>query len=71
MTKPRATPYHCVLCLDEKGCGYHGILRFPNAETPTCDHHVVEGAVEANPHVDPLTIVNAYPVPMVPVAPRG
>jgi hypothetical protein len=37
--KPRNTPYHCTLCLTEKNCGYHGILRFPNAEVPTCDHH--------------------------------
>ncbi len=38
-TKPRNTPYHCTLCPTEDKCGYHGVLRFPNAEVPTCDHH--------------------------------
>jgi predicted small lipoprotein YifL len=56
--KPRATPYRCTLCLTEKGCGYHGILRFPNAEVPTCDHHIEKGD-----HKNPLEL----PVPMVPV----
>jgi len=56
--KPRNTPYHCVLCLDEPGCGYHGILRFVNAEVPTCDHHIVVGDPE-----NPLE----HPTPMVPV----
>lgn len=36
----RTTPYYCPLCLDEQGCGYHGILRFDGEPVPTCNHHV-------------------------------
>lgn len=37
MTK--SVPYHCPLCFDERGCGYHGLLRFSGDPVPTCGHH--------------------------------
>ena len=36
------TPYYCPLCLNEKGCGYNGLLRFEGAQVPTCNHHTDE-----------------------------
>lgn len=50
--KPRNTPYHCMACPAEDKCGYNGVLRFPNAEVPTCDHHTtVEGDKVVTPMV--------------------
>ena len=59
--KPRATPYHCVLCLTERHCGYNGVLRFPNAEVPTCDHHIRSGDHE-NPTELPVQMVPCVPI---------
>ena len=39
MADKKSVPYHCPLCVNEKGCGFHGILWFPGSDKPTCDHH--------------------------------
>lgn len=38
----KTMPYYCPLCLDEKDCGYHGVLAFEGAAIPTCNHHTSE-----------------------------
>lgn len=38
----RNVPYYCPLCINERGCGYNGLLRFPNQDVPVCMHHTAE-----------------------------
>ena len=34
-----SVPYRCKECMRAGACGYHGVLHFPKADIPSCDHH--------------------------------
>jgi hypothetical protein len=39
MADVKTIPFYCPLCIDEHGCGYHGLLWFPGSPKPVCTHH--------------------------------
>lgn len=45
-----STPYRCVPCMAEEGCGYHGQLVFEGYKPPLCKHNEKPGKpCHANP----------------------